>query len=128
MPPTLRDVKQRFGARLTEIEKAREVARQVTHSAALSAEKLLGDPNWDRYLMRCQALLDEVEAARVTWLERCAGAVSENDRIVAQFNYHACDARCRTLKEVMALPHELINADKPTETVEPLTPTQAVSV
>ena len=108
MPPTLRDFNL-FTNTNHVAEYMRENFPQV-RSAALSAEKLVGDPNWERYLMKCQALLEEAEQARTGWMDKCTRAVSENDRIVAQWNFHACDARVTTLKEVMALPKELIHA------------------
>ena len=111
MPPTFKEAK----AYMDELQTKAWAQRQdmvipAIRSAALSAEKLLGDPHWDRYLMKCQALLNEATAARTDWMVKCTRAVSENDRIVAQWNYHACDARVTTLTEVMGIPKELMDA------------------
>lgn len=110
MPPTLREIRQMSASKAMEAFAEREATHATVRSAALSAEKLVGDPNWDRYLMRCQALLNEVEAARVQWMERCTGAVGESDIRIAQLNYHACDARMKTLIEVMGIPKQLMEA------------------
>ena len=110
MPPTLREIRQMSATKAITAFAERDVATANLRSAALSAEKLLGDPNWDRYLMRLQALLEEVTVARAQWMERCTGALSENDIRIAQLNYQACDARMKTLVEVMALPKQLVEA------------------
>ena len=110
MPPTLREIRQLSATKAMVDYTERKVAHDAVRSAALSAEKLLGDPNWDRYLMRLQALLEEVTVARAQWMERCTGALSENDIRIAQLNYQACDARMKTLVEVMALPKQLVEA------------------
>ena len=113
MPPTLRDVRTALAER-AERERATVAGEPSQRAllAAVSAEKLLGDPNWDRYLMRLQALLNEVKTARTMWAERCTGAVSLDDVRVAQLNFHACDARMKTLVEVMEIPTALMDEVK----------------
>lgn len=110
MPPTLREIRQMNATKAMEAFAERETGIAAVHSAALSAEKLTGDPHWDRYLMRLQALLEECTTARDSWRERCTGALTETDIRVAQWNFHACDARAKTLTEVMAIPKELMEA------------------
>lgn len=129
MPPTLREVKESLAERAASERIARNTPTQQAFLAAVSAEKLLGDPNWDRYIMRLQALINEVTAARAIWAERCTGAISADNIRVAQFNFHACDARLTTLLEVMAIPKSLIeevygaspspNGSEPTGNPEP---------
>ena len=119
MPPTLREVKSALAERAAQERQSMIDSTPRAYLAAVSAEKLIGDPNWDRYLMRLQALVDEVTTARNMWGERCTGAISGDDVRVAQFNFHACDARLKTLVEVMAIPKTLIEEVKGDTRPEP---------
>ena len=109
MPPKYEDYLAFEAAHRAELAKDVFVSAGIVRTAAVSAEKLLGDPNWDRYLMRVQALLNESEKGRVLWGQRCTQALSGDDIRIAQLNYHACDARAKALTEVMLLPKELVD-------------------
>ena len=80
-------------------------------SAAVSAEKLTGNAEWDKYLTQLQALLQESQLSAQQWLERLGGALTERDVKECQLNYQACLSRATTLQEVMQLPQNIIQAN-----------------
>lgn len=107
MPPTRRDyldlVQQQKG-------QDRVVSLDLLKSAAVSAEKLVGTPEWDRYLQLLQPLLTQAEAEATHWLENMGNAMEEHSLRLAQCNYHQWVSRARTIKELMELPNQIIGA------------------
>ena len=108
MPPSKREI-DAFLQRQTAKAVDPSVLRLVA-SAVVSTERLTGSSEWDQFLQRVQPLLNEAEAASQEWLARLAGAMTDHDLRIAQMNYHACHARWNTLKEVLALPSEIVKA------------------
>lgn len=107
MPPTRREVESAFKPQTPSIQHDTYWS-SILKTAALSSEQLTGSQEWDKFLERLQPLLDDAKASRTMWLERLAGALSDSDVRIAQFNYQACQARVQTLEEVMTLPSEII--------------------
>lgn len=81
-------------------------------SAAVKAEHLTKDPNWDHFLGILQPKLDEAMQQKMEWMEKCAHAFGENDIKMAQWNYVLYAERVKVLEEVMSLPATLISAHK----------------
>lgn len=111
MPPTLAEF--RAAEQSTGVTKLREQVAEVhglLRSAAVSSEKLTTSTEWNQYLQKLQPLLEDAQKSAALWLERCGGALSESDVRQAQLNYQACHARVNTLKEVMLLPHAILEA------------------
>jgi len=107
MPPTRREVEANFKPQAPAVQHD-QYWSTLLKSAAVSSEHLTGSQEWDRFLERVQPLLNDAKQSAAMWLERLAGALSESDVRVAQFNYQACKARIETLEEVMALPREIV--------------------
>jgi len=109
MPPSLREFKAKVPT--SHVQPAGEYA-DLLRAAAVSSEKLTGQPEWDSYLSKLQAMLEEAQVAAAGWLERCGQALEDKDVRIAQFNYQACKARVTTLQEVMLLPQAIIEAHR----------------
>ena len=91
-------------------DRDRALNLDLLKSAAVSAEKLVGTPESDKYLQFLQPLLEQAEAEATHWLENMGNAMEEQHLRLAQCNYHQWVSRARTIKELMELPNQIIGA------------------
>lgn len=114
MPATKREVSDYLASKRANhsTHTTAQYWQSILASASVSSERLTGSPEWDTYLMKLQHLLEDAQSSCATWLERCGGAMKDEDVRLSQFNYQACHARVETLKEVMALPKEIIQLQR----------------
>lgn len=106
MPPKYEQFKER-------IEKAQESSRRETfrqiQAAAVQAEKLTGDPKWDFFLRRVQAILNQLEPTKAT-IEQSLPGVFVDAEIRRQQLVHATLAgQIHALKQVMDMPREIMS-------------------
>ena len=107
MPPTLKEFKEQFREQAAPPV---NIAR-LPDAVEVRFTKLTGSEEWDSFLRRCQALLDQAEASCDTWGKRALVAAKDEDIREAQYCYHACNARVSTLKEVMAIPQQVLEKE-----------------
>lgn len=105
MPPTLKQF-ERFQRERTSEDRA--VNLDLLKVAAVKASDLTGHPGWDRFLESLQALLQEAEAQVVNWTDRCVRARQTDDMREAQRQVAASVAQVVLLKQIMALPNEIL--------------------
>ena len=111
MPPTLREFKDKFAEQAAP---PLAVTPRIPDAVEVRFTKLTGSEEWDSFLRRCQALLDQAEESCDTWGKRALVATDDKDIREAQYCYHACNARVSTLKEVMAIPQSVLESKEHT--------------
>ena len=105
MPPTLKEYKDKYAEQAV----APVIPLRVPDAAEVRFTKLTNSAEWDSFLARCQAKLNEAEQACDTWGKRALVATDDKDIREAQYCYHACNARVSTLKEIMGLPQQVLD-------------------
>ena len=112
MPPTLKEFKEQF----SEQAAPPHAVTRIPDAVEVRFTKLTGSEEWDSFLRRCQALLDQAEESCETWGKRALVATDDKDIREAQYCYHACNARVSTLKEVMGIPQQILDGTKESPT------------
>ena len=99
--------------------------RTVVLRAALDAEKLLGDPNWDRYLEMLQGAVKEIESLQTTWGQRLRDPMllDHAGLLQAKTALTDLDAQHRALSWAMELPKALIAGAEEFRKLSPIIPT-----
>ena len=108
-----------------EAEAPRADRRTIMLRAALDAEKLLGDPNWDRFLELLQGARLEIESLRATWTRRLHDPMllDHAGLLQAKTALTDLDAQHRALSWVMELPKALIAGAVEFRKLSPTIPT-----
>jgi hypothetical protein len=81
----------------------------LVHSAALSAEALMGDDRWDQYRQKLEALAQDAETEAKAQLEKMGVSISDAEIRACQLFYHRASVRAQTLREAIALPKVLVD-------------------
>ena len=98
--------------------------RTLVLRAALDAEKLLGDPNWDRFLELLQRAVNEIESLRTTWTQRLHDPMllDHPGLLQAKTAITDLDAQHRALSWAMELPKALIAGAEEFRKLSPVIP------
>ena len=107
MPPDIRDVRS---SRRTEnvAEQRRSTFRQI-QAAAVQADKLTGDPKWDFFLRRVQAIINQLQPVKEQ-IEQTLPQVY-NDQEVRRLQLLHCvtTGQLNALKQVIDMPREMLD-------------------
>ena len=107
MPPDIKDVRS---SRRTEnvAEQRRSTFRQI-QAAAVQADKLTGDPKWDFFLRRVQAIINQLQPVKEQ-IEQTLPQVY-NDQEVRRLQLLHCvtTGQLNALKQVIDMPREMLD-------------------
>lgn len=84
--------------------------QQLLRQAVVDSKLLTQHPEWDRYLQRVQAILDDLTKDKLIWQEKYLNSYDEASRNKAQIEYQRHAAAIEVLVTVMTFPKELTNA------------------
>lgn len=99
----------RAKAQAKTVQQAAERTLQTIHQAALAAENVTGDPNWDRMLSFMQAALEAAREAHKAASDALLDPrlVGHEAMLLVKLNVAVAAERIRTLEAVIALPADL---------------------
>jgi chaperonin GroEL (HSP60 family) len=80
----------------------------LVQSAALSAEALMGNDQWDQYRQKLEALAQAAEAEAAGHLQKMAWSIQQDELKACQLFYHQTTARAKALREAIQLPMLLV--------------------
>lgn len=107
MPPSQREVLQ-FLEKKQSHQPSPAIDAGLLKSAAVSAEKLTGTPEWDRYLSYMQAEREEFQKQYIGWREKLEYAKSQEDVKECQINCAIYKSCVQVLEKFMELPATLM--------------------
>ena len=115
MPPNIRDF--RASQVLSDLNARPEIINpRMLEAAAVSAEHLTGDPDWDAFLRKVQSRIDDEQRI----LDDFAGKVWQcpNGDVYMSFKseYWVHKGRMDAMKELIAIPRDLTDARKTVST------------
>ncbi len=110
MTRTYDEHQARFEEKRAESAAAHRPQLEMLAQAAVKAELLTGDPNWDRFLSYLQAAAEATEAQRDGFAAIIADPATVNhERIMgAKIGLAECKGRLEAWNAVIALPKDLV--------------------